>query len=481
MPPLPEPGALAVVLDGGGGPLYRQLAEGLRRAVRAGTLRPGQRLPSTRTLAADVGVARGTVVAAFEQLAAEGYLTTTRGAGTYVADAVPEDFFRSAGDAAPPSSPPVPRLAERARRVSAAAAPYDVPGPVRPLRPCLGPVDLFPAALWGRLSTAVLREQPSEAFGYGDPQGHGPLREAIAAYLGAARGVRCAPDQVVVTGGSQQAIRLAAEVLLDTGEGAWVEAPGYGGVRTALAAIGAEAVPVPVDAEGLVVQAGLDREPNARMAVVAPAHQYPLGVTMSLARRAELLSWAHGHGGWVVEDDYDGEYRYQGAPLETLHALDGGQRVVYVGTMSKVLAPALRVGYLVAPPGLVGAFVRARAAADGHGPTLGQATLARFMDDGHFGRHLRRMRRTAAGRRDALVAALAEGGLRVPAPAAGLHLHLPLADDVGAAERAARAGVTVVATGAAPDGPRVHGLALGFAAFREGQIRWAARRLLDVL
>ena len=476
---LPEPGALAIPLDGDG-PLHRRLAEGLRRAVRAGALRRGQRLPSTRALAADVGVARGTVVAAYDQLVAEGYLRASHGAGTFVADAVPEDFFRAAeGDGPAPSGAPTSaRLAARARDVADAAAPYAVPGPVRPLRPCLAPVDLFPVDLWGRLAASVLRDLPAEALGYGDPQGYGPLREALAAYLGAARGVRCTADQVVVTGGSQQAIRLAAEVLLDPGEAAWVEAPGYGGVRTALAAVGVEAVPVPVDTGGLVMAAG---PAGARLAVVAPAHQYPLGVTMGLGRRAELLAWAHETGGWVVEDDYDGEYRYEGAPLETLHALDGGRRVVYVGTVSKVLAPALRVGYLVAPPGLAGAFARARAAADGHGPTLAQATLARFMDDGHFGRHLRRMRRTAERRRDVLVAALAEGGLRVPTPEAGLHLHVPLADDGGAAERAARAGVTVVATGAAPDGPCVHGLALGFAAFREGQIRWAARRLLDVL
>ena len=481
--PRPDAGLLTIELaEASPVALHRQLADGLRARMADGRLGPGQRLPSTRALAADLGVARGTVVAAYDQLQAEGYLAARTGAGTFVADALPEAFFLRARPAAPPTDaaeaePPV--VSARARAVAQAAAPYDIPGPVRPLRPCLAPLDRFPTEAWARRTAATVRELPTEALGYGDPQGYGPLREALAGYLGAARGVRCTADQIVVTGGSQQALRLVAQVLLDAGDRAWVESPGYGGVRAALADVGAEAVAVPVDDEGLVVAEGVRRAPGARLAVVAPAHQFPLGVTLSHARRAALLDWAETRGGWIVEDDYDGEYRYDGPPLATLHALDP-RRVLYVGTVSKVLAPALRIGYVVAPPGLVGPLVRAKAAADGHGPTLAQATLAGFIADGSFGRHLRRMRRAAASHRDVLVDALREGGLDVTPPVAGLHLHLPLPPTPPAdlvVERAAAKGVTVVAA----QGERGAGLALGFAAFRAGQIRWAVRQLLDVL
>ncbi|GAB5534882.1 MAG: PLP-dependent aminotransferase family protein [Rubricoccaceae bacterium] len=484
MPPRPSPGLLTVPLDPSApDTLHRQLYEGLRVRMVDGRLRPGQRLPASRTLAADLDVARGTVVAAYDQLLIEGYIVSRPGAGTFVADALPEDFFLSTdertGETSPGAVSPA-RSSERSRAVVAASIPYDVPGSVRPLRPCLAPIDQFPRDRWAKLSAALVRELPVEALGYGDPQGYGPLREAIAEYLGAARGVRCSASQILITGGSQQALWLAAQVLLDVGNSVWVEDPGYGGVRVALATVGADAVPVPVDADGLVVNEGIRLAPNARMAVVAPAYQYPLGVTMSLSRRVELLRWAHARGGWIVEDDYDGEYRYAGDPLATLHSLDPEGRVLYIGTLSKVLAPALRMGYIVVPPGLVESFVRAKDAANGHAPTLAQATLARFIDEGDFGRHLRRMRRTAASRRDALVNALRKGGLAVDAPPAGLQLYLDRGPDASEVEgRAAVAGITVVAP--AREGSAPTGLVLGFAAFREGQIRWAARELLRVL
>jgi len=398
----------------------------------------------------------------------------------FVADALPEAFFLTANDRPPTPEKTPPQISQRSRAVEVTTAPYDVPGPIRPLRPCLAPLDLFPRERWARPSSTVVRELPVEAFGYGDPQGYGPLREAIAGYLGTARGVRCSAAQVIITGGSQQALRLAAQVLLDVGDAVWVENPGYCGVRSALAAVGASAVPIPVDQDGLVVAEGVRLSPEARMAVVAPAHQYPLGVTMGLARRVELLSWAHTRSGWIVEDDYDGEYRYAGDPLATLHSLDPKGRGLYIGTMSKVLAPALRIGYVVVPPGLVAPFVRAKEVADGHAPTLVQATLARFIEDGDFGRHLRRMRRAAAARRDVLVTALREGGLDVDAPPAGLQLYIDGGSDAAEiAERAATAGVTVVAP--AREDSATTGLVLGFAAFRDGQIQWAARELLRVL
>ncbi|MEM9666289.1 MAG: PLP-dependent aminotransferase family protein [Bacteroidota bacterium] len=464
-------------------PLSRQIYQGLRDRMANGQLGPGARLPSTRALAVRLGVARGTVVAAYDQLQLEGYLVPTPGSGTSVASTLPEAAYpRQASPSARSMAGPARwRLPARSQAMEAASAPYDLPGPVRPLRPCLPPIDLFPVERWARTVASVARSLPVQALGYGDPQGYGPLREALAGYLGAARGIRCTPDQIVVTTGSQQALRLAFGALLDPGDQAWVESPGYGGVRTALADAGGIAIPVPVDARGLVVAEGTRRALAARVAVVAPAHQYPCGVTMSLGRRVELLAWAHEQGGWIVEDDYDGAYRYDGAPLSTLHSLDPDGRVIYVGTMSKVLAPALRVGYAVVPPGLVGPFVRAKAAADGGSPGLVQAALAQFITEGDLGRHVRRMRRAAWARRDVLVEALREGGLAVEAPPAGLHLYLPCVETEETVRRAEAAGVTVVApVRDAPGALAPAGLAVGFAAFREGQIRWAARELARV-
>jgi GntR family transcriptional regulator / MocR family aminotransferase len=291
-----------------------------------------------------------------------------------------------------------------------------------------------------------------------------------------------------VVSGSQQALDLAARVLLDPGDAVWVEDPGYMGARGALSGAGARLVPVPVDGEGLEVAEGIAREPGARLTCVTPSHQYPLGVTMSLGRRLELLGWANRSGAWVVEDDYDSEYRYTGRPLEALQGLDGEGRVLYVGTFSKVLFPALRLGYLVVPPDLIDAFVSARELTDRHPPTVDQVVLADFISEGHFVRHLRRMRALYAGRQAALVeeAARELGGLLDVYPtAAGMHLvgWLPEGvDDREATRRAANFGVEappVSLYGSLPGGRG--GLMLGYAAFAEGEMRGGVRRLAAAL
>jgi len=472
-------------------PLHRQLYERLREAVLSGRLPAGTRLPSSRTLASELGVSRNTVMSAFLQLLAEGYLDGRVGSGTYVADSLPDDLLRAkAGKSRGPGRVRPGRGLSR-RGEALASTPVSTArdrGAPRAFRPGVPALDEFPSRVWGRLAGRIWRRPPRGLLGYGDPAGYGPLREEISAYLGAARAVRCAWEQVIVVSGSQQALDLAARVLLDPGDAAWVEDPGYAGARGALLAAGARLVPVPVDKEGLEVSVGKERAADARLAYVSPSHQYPLGATMSLPRRLELLAWAGRAGSWVLEDDYDSEYRYMGRPLEALQGLDTEGRVIYLGTFSKVLSPALRLGYLVVPPDLVDPFTAARELADRHSPSVEQAVLARFIAEGHFARHVRRMRVLYAERQAALVQAIGRdlpGLLDVRPAEAGMHLvgWLPEgADDREAARRAAAKGVEATALsmyGSEPS-PR-GGLLLGYAAVGEEEIRVGVRRLAAAL
>ncbi len=444
-----------------GKPLQQQLYWRLREAILQGRLRAGLRLPSSRSLAQELGVARNTVTAAFEMLVAEGYVRCRGGAGTFVCAELPEALLHAATPAPPPSRPqphdnvsgngslpargnsPAPRLrvslrgrthlqdwpgADRGGQLAVRHRPAQAPGKdttpsLPPLLPAGPALEHFPVELWGRLLARCWRRSPLRLLASGDPQGDCDLRQAIAAYLGSARGVRCEAGQVVITSGSQQAIDLAARVLLNGGEQAWLEDPGYWGARTALRAAGAELIAVPVDEEGLNLGDALRRGPQARLALITPSHQFPLGVTMSLARRFELLQWAASHDGWILEDDFDSEFRYTGLPQTALQGLDTEGRVIYLGTFSRVLFPALRIGYLVLPPDLVDAFVAARAAAGWQSAVLEQQVLARFIAEGHFGRHLRRMRHIYGERRQALLDALQalSGWLEAPPPDCGLH------------------------------------------------------------
>jgi GntR family transcriptional regulator/MocR family aminotransferase len=471
-------------------PRYRQLYDTIRDAILAGRLRPGARLPSTRALAQQVRASRNTVLAAFEQLAAEGYLSGRVGAGTTVAATVPETLSRVRPEPAAAGGGPRRRAALSRRGALLLQSRPALPpatGP-RPFRPGLPAFDAFPFELWARLVARRWRRAPRQLLDYGDPAGYRPLREAIAAYLGEARAVRCEAGQVIVVTGSQQGIDLAARVLLDPGDGVWMEDPGYPGARHALAAAGLRITPVPLDAEGIDVRAGAARAPAARLVYVTPSHQYPLGVTMSLARRLALLDWADRARAWVLEDDYDSEYRYAGRPLAALQGLDAAGRVIYLGTFSKVLFPALRLGYLVVPPDLVDGFTAARALTDRHSPSVTQAVLADFIADGHFARHIRRTRALYAERQAVLVEAAAAGlagRLRVPPSEAGMHLVgwlPPGADDRAASAAAAAGGVDappLAAFRARGRGPG--GLLLGYAGLDAGQIRDGVRRLAAAL
>jgi GntR family transcriptional regulator/MocR family aminotransferase len=481
-----------VVLDAGSGvPFYRQLYDGVRAGILSGRLPARARLPSTRAVAAELGISRTTVVAAFQQLLAEGYLEGKTGSGTFVAPSLPDDLLGVRGASSGRGRPVRSGRALSRRGEAMATTPVSAArdrGVPRAFRPGVPAFDQFPSGLWRRLVSRVWRTAPSGLLGYGEPAGYGPLRREISAHLGPARAVRCSPEQVIVVSGSQQALDLCARVLLDPGDAVWVEDPGYRGARAALIGAGARTVPVPVDAGGLDVMTGVSREPAARLACVTPSHQYPLGATMGLARRLELLDWADRSGAWVLEDDYDSEYRYSGRPLEALQGLDTAGRVVYVGTFSKVLFPSLRLGYLVVPPDLVDAFAAARELSDRQPPGVDQAVLAEFISEGHFARHLRRTRALYAERQAILVEEVGRhlsGGLEVAPAQAGMHLvgRLPPGvDDREASRRAAGRGVEAPAVslyGKTADGRG--GLLLGYAAVDEPGIREGVRRLAEAL
>jgi GntR family transcriptional regulator/MocR family aminotransferase len=466
-------------------PLYRQLYEGFREAILAGSLGAGQRLPSTRGLAAELQISRLPVLTAFEQLLAEGFFESRTGAGTFVAR-LREDSPRTSGRRAAGAFPP----ARPGRRIVAAN-----PGlPLGRQEPWLGgwgafrvsqiAVDPFPLQIWSGLVARHGRNPRASQMQYGDPRGDLRFRETLAAYLRTSRGVRCEAGQILVTSGSQHGLTLAIGVLLDPGSEVWVEEPGYPGARDALALAGARLVPVPVDEEGLDVAAGIARGPQARAAHVTPSHQYPLGATLSASRRLQLLDWARRSGAWILEDDYDSEYRYESPPIAALQGLDRDSRVIYIGTFSKVLFPALRVGYLVVPEDLVDRFVALRAATDDFPPALYQAVLADFLAEGHFARHLRRMRQLYRERRGALVDALrSELGtaVQVSGERAGMHLAAilkPGVHDRRLAEQAARQGLWTMPLSTCYLGePALSGLVLGYGGTDLPEIRDGVRSL----
>ena len=474
--------------------LRNELYRHLRARILSGQLTPGSRLPSSRALATQMGVSRNTVLAAYEQLWAEGYLEGRLGSGTYVTRSLPDELLSAAvqppivpGDVAPGRF-----LSERGERIaSSPRTPLPVltgHPEVRAFTVGLPDVDTFPKEAWGRLVTRRQRESTWEMMRYNHPAGYEPLRRAIAMHLATSRGVRCTADQIIIVSGSQQALDFCARMLVDPGDPVWVEDPGYLGARSALAAAGARFVPVPVDEEGLDVATGIAREPNARLAVVTPSHQFPLGYTMSLKRRLALIEWASRTGSWVLEDDYDADFRYVGRPLNALQGIDGPGRVIYIGTFSKALFPALRLGYLVAPPPLVEAFICAHLCSDMHAPVLQQAVLADFIQEGHFERHLRRMRLLYAERQAVLVEA-AERHLRglidIQACDSGLHVIgwlAPHLDEQSAARNAAAHDVDVWPLSLHTIHPYPKpGLILGYAPVTAGQIRAGTRRLAEAL
>ncbi len=409
-------------------PLFRQLYEGLRQAILGGQIAPGTRLPSTRELAQALEVSRNTVLNAYGQLLHEGYLEGRVGSGTFVPQSLPEQLLQARPEISPPtqSRPELRRLSQRGNLL--ARTPVSVVnglGAARPFRPGVPAYTEFPFDAWKRLVLRHCARPTQDAMGYAPGAGYFPLRQAIAEYLSAFRAVHCEAEQVLIVAGSQQALDLASRMLLDPGDTVWIEDPSYPGARGAFVAAGANVVPVPIDAEGLNPATAQALSSDARLVYVTPSHQYPLGTTMSLARRLTLLNWASSRGAWILEDDYDSEYRYAGRPLGSLQGLDRDRRVIYIGTFSKVLFPSLRLGYLVVPLDLVDAFTAGRVLIDHHSPTLFQVVLADFMKEGHFVRHIRRMRTLYARRQETLLQALQrELGSALDARSAETGLHL---------------------------------------------------------
>jgi GntR family transcriptional regulator / MocR family aminotransferase len=490
--PRRSPDAANTLIDidaGGAAPLHRQLYDGLRRAIVDGRLRLGARLPSTRTLADDLDVSRNTVSFAYDQLYAEGYLARRERGGTFVASALPDRVLsvgRQLADLPPRPSATRP-LSRRGRVMTSLALPAGVNTTLapRPFRPGVPALDAFPLSLWARLSARHWQRADRMSLAYGHSAGYAPLRTAIAEHLAVARGVRCAPEQVIIVGGAQQALDIAARLLLDPGEAVWLEDPGYLGARAAFAAAEARVVSVPVDGEGISVTAGMRLAPAARAAFVSPSHQHPLGVVMSAARRQALLDWARAADAWIFEDDYDSEIRYRGRPLASLQGLDADGRVLYLGTFSKALFPALRLGYVVVPPRLVEPFVTARLLADRHSSLVDQAVLTDFITDGHYARHVRRMRALYAERQSELIDAIHEtmGDLGVhPQPSdAGLNLLVwlpPGVSDRAVYEAAHQLGIEAPPLSPFSQSKLERGaMILNFAGYPVPVLRDAARRL----
>lgn len=481
---------LTLPLDAGAAaPLFRQVYEGIRQAILGGRLAAGTRLPASRALARELGVSRNTVLNAYEQLLAEGYLEGRAGSGTYVPRTLPEEMLQvRTTDGAIRPAPRRRMLSRRGQELAGSWAPVPPMGEPRPFRPGIPALGAFPFETWMRLVARHHRRPPRRLLSYDHPAGYAPLRQAIADHLGPMRAVHCDPGQILILTGSQQGMDLVARVLLDAGDSAWVEDPGYPGARAALRGAGVVLIPVPVDADGIDVAAGAARDHSARLVHVTPSHQYPLGVTMSLPRRLALLEWARQADAWIVEDDYDSEFRYAGRPLAALQGLDHEGRVIYLGTFSKALFPSLRLGYLVVPPDLSEAFIAARATTDRQASTLMQAVVADFLQEGHFVRHIRRMRTLYAERQEILLRAIRrELGTALEAQpcATGLHLVGWLAagrDDRAAARAAARVGVEAPPVSPyASRPPRRGGLLLGYAGWDRHEIHGGLRRLAATL
>ncbi len=471
-------------------PLHKQLYERLREHILSRRLAPGLQLPSTRVLASDLAISRTPILQAIEQLKAEGYLEASIGSGTYVARFLPDQRVvatqavaltgaRQSGNHHQPGFKSHRVVTHQIRTIP--------PVTYRPFQPGFPALDAFPFAIWSKLLQRLQTCANSILLGYGSPAGYLPLRRAIASYLTIARGMRCHEDQVIVVSGAQQALSLAIRALAEPGDSVLLEDPGYFGAQAAFDASSVKLLPVPIDQDGVMVP-DMHEGARGRILYTTPANQFPLGITMSVGRRRQLLNWAHKSGVGILEDDYDGEFRYSGCPLPSLQSFDSTGSVIYVGTFSKVLFPGLRLGYIVVPAHLVEVFTAAKRSLDYHCPMIEQFVTAEFINDGHFARHIRRMRTLYLERLEALLeAARAEMDCQfeIRRPDGGMHVVARLGqgvDDQTVATDAAHLGISAMPLSSCYLGPdRISGLVLGFAGYKPQQIRLAMQKLSRVI
>ncbi len=476
-------------------PLYRQIYDSIRRSILNGEFESRMRIPPSRALAEGLGVSRMTVMNAYEQLFAEGYLEGRTGAGTFVASRLPEEYLLASGlNARTETKRPARRefrLSQYGNYVSKNSGKVlenQAAGKPVPFQHSLPAIDEFPFDIWSKITQRHQKYAYKTLNGFGDPAGFGLLREAVASHLSSVRGVRCECDQVIITNGAQQALDLIARVLVSPGDKVWVEDPGYLGVKDVFAAAGAELVPVPLDGEGFDLKRALETGTNAGIAYVTPSRHFPLGTTMSLQRRLGLLEWASDNDGWIIEDDYDSEYRYAGRPLASLQGLDRDGRVIYVGTFSKTIFSALRLGCMVVPPDMIDIFLTTRSLTDAHSPMMEQTVLAEFIAEGHFARHIRRMRTLYRERQEILISEIEKrlgGMLEVTRADAGMQIvgWLPEGvSDKAVSLELARNGVRAAPVSEYAINPLGRGgLLLGYTAFSENQVKKGVKKLAEII
>src|SRR5215471_15212891 len=472
-----------------GKPLHKQVYEAFCAAIVRRNLRAGQKVPSSRSLAAELKISRIPVLTAYSQLHAEGYFETRSGSGTFVSSSLPDQWISMERRHAPS-----PQVRSPRRLLSKRSALIPLFKPVPWLNKwgafIVGQLafEHFPFQVWSSLVNRHVRNVRVNSLHYGDPMGSESFRAAIAGYLRTARAVNCDASQIMIVSGSQQALDLSARVLFDPGDRVWIEEPGYSLAQRVFAMAGCHLVPVPIDTEGLDVAAGIRKSRKARAAFVTPSHQFPLGATMSASRRLQLLDWAHHSNAWIIEDDYDNEYRYESMPIASMQGLDSHSRVIYIGTFSKTLFPSLRLGYIVIPHDLVNRFLAVRQTMDVSPPHLYQNVLEDFIEEGHFARHVRRTRLVYSERRNVLVDAIREelgASVEVLGAEAGMHLVATLAKglhDRAIAEQAALQDVWLwPLSGCYLEKALRQGFILGFGSTSPREIPKAVTRLRTVI
>ncbi|WDZ80684.1 PLP-dependent aminotransferase family protein (plasmid) [Ensifer adhaerens] len=468
-------------------PLHARIQRAIRQMILDGVLAPGKPLPASRPLAKSLGVSRDTIETAYSQLHAEGFIERHVGSGSFVAEMTEFATGRRISRRDPLSRNQTPNLSKRGNAMFSSGGVRELLAP-RPFAHGVPETRSFPLQLWERLERQVLREHGTQVLLHGDPQGTEALRSAIADYVNLERGARATPDRVLILTSSQQALTLCANMLLDPGDRIFIEDPAYYGARKAFDAAGLECLPVRVDGQGVVVEQITAETRKVKAVFLTPSHQFPTGATLTLDRRLALIEWANRHQAWIIEDDYDSEFHYAGKPTACVQGLDPHDRTIYIGTFTKSLFPGLRIGYVVLPPQLVQPMTVARTLLDGHSAPLAQLTLARFMEGGHFGAHVRTMRSTYADRLGVLASLVGKHlshFVEAQVPIGGLQMSCVLTCNMPertAIDVARRAGIEIMGLSALhANGEPKAGFLMGFAAYTPNEIEGAVRKFADAL